>query len=81
MYFPELQMIEYDTRSVPEGEFRDFCHSGLLIGQSRANHASLSCLGVRRSVTLEWEVRLTKSLCFLPLGWAKLVFLLLLGML
>ena len=26
MYFPELQMIEYDTRSVPEGEYKTSSH-------------------------------------------------------
>ena len=30
--FNELQMTECDTKSVPEGENRDFCHFCLLIG-------------------------------------------------
>ncbi len=29
MYFPELQMIEYDTRSVPEGEYKTSSHFDL----------------------------------------------------
>ena len=45
-----------------------FVSSGLLIGQARANHASLSCLGVRRNAPPKWEVGLTKVFVFCHYG-------------
>ena len=68
MYFNELEMTEYDTRSVPEGEFRDFCQFWPFNWQARANHASLSCLGVRRNAPPKWEVGLTKVFVFCHYG-------------
>ena len=81
MYFNELEMTEYDTRSVPEGEFRDFCQFWPFNWSSKSQSCILKLLGGTKKCSPQVGGWIDKSLCFLPLWWAKLVFLLLLCML
>ena len=68
MYFNELQMTEYDARSVPEGEFRDFCQFWPFNWSSKSQSCILKLLGGTKKCPPKWEVGLTKVFVFFRIG-------------
>ena len=78
MYFFGPESIGNDTRSAPEGEYKVFCHFYILIGKQEPVILRRMFRARTKNRHSKWEVIMTKILCILPLGWVKVVFLLLL---
>ena len=68
MYFDELQMTEHDTKSVPEGENKWFCHTRLLIGIQEPVDLRRSLWTRAKKDHSKLEVMLTKILVFCHYG-------------
>ena len=67
-------MTEYDARSVPEGEFRDFCQFWPFNWSSKSQSCILKLLGGTKKCPPKWEVGLTKVFVFCHYGGQKWYF-------
>ena len=61
VYSQGLQTLDYVRRSVPEGEYREFCQSCLLTGMQEPVVLRRTVWARTKKRHSKWEVKLTKS--------------------